>query len=176
MDEIILSQQSIYEGRVVKLSVAEVQLPNGTTAKREIITHPGAVALVALDENGDVLLVRQYRSAAGKQLLEIPAGTLEPGEEPLVCAERELQEETGYHPGKLQSLGGIYTAPGYTSEFIHLYLATDLTESRLEQDDDEFIAVERASLSEAIAMIERGDICDGKSVSALLRTALLIGG
>ena len=172
-DEVIVSSEQIYDGRVVKLSVAQVTLPDGTTAKREIIHHPGAVAMVAMTDDDEILLVRQYRTAAGKSLLEVPAGTLEPGEDPAFCAVRELQEETGYKPGHLSELGGIYVAPGYTTEYIHLFFATSLTESRLEADSDEFIEVVKVSLYDAVKMIERGEICDGKSVSALLRVYML---
>src|SRR5262249_47410995 len=123
-----------------------------------------------------VLLVRQFRSAAGKVLLEIPAGTLEPGEMPMTCAIRELQEETGFRADKCEPLGGIYTAPGYTTEFIHLFYPTGLVESRLDQDEDEFVEAERVPFQEALAMIDRGEIADGKSVSGLLRVARILGG
>jgi ADP-ribose pyrophosphatase len=168
LTEITLSSEPIYEGRVVRLRVDQVRLPNGNTAKREVIRHPGAVAIVAFDADGKVLLVRQYRHAAARTLLEIPAGTLEPGEDPLACAIRELQEETGYKPGKIEKIGGIYTAPGYTSEFIHLYLATDLNESRLAADEDEFIEVLHVPFADALQMIQDAEIADGKSVSGLL--------
>lgn len=175
MNETVIHREDLYDGRIVKLSIYTMRLPNGREAKREIVRHPGAVALVALDNEGRVLLVRQYRAAAGRVLLEIPAGTLKPDEPPPLCAERELQEETGYRPNKLESIGNIYVAPGYTTEYIHLYLATDLHESRLNLDDDEFIEVERVPLVEAIAMIERGEIEDGKTITALLRVARRMG-
>lgn len=175
MEERILNTQSIYRGRVVNLDVLDVALHNGELAKRELVRHPGAVAIVALLPNDDVLLVRQFRIAAGKVMLEIPAGTLNPNENPLACAERELQEETGYRPGAMESLGGMFVAPGYTTEYIHLFLATDLTESRLAMDDDEVIEVDRVPLAETIRMIERGDIHDGKSMTALLRVARMRG-
>jgi len=175
MEEVILHSEEIYSGRVVRLSVATVRLPNGKEAIRELIQHPGAVAIVALDEAQNVLLVRQFRLAAGRVMMEIPAGTLDPEETPLICAERELQEETGYRPGKLESLGGIYVAPGYTTEFIHLFLASDLSESRLDMDDDEFIEASRVPLTEALAMIERGEIIDGKSITGLFKVARRLG-
>ena len=175
MEEITLRTEKIYDGRIVKLSLLDVRLPDGNEARREIITHPGAVAVVALDETQNVLLVRQFRNAANRILLEIPAGTLNPGEAPLLCAERELQEETGYFPGRLEPLGGIYAAPGYTTEFIHLFYATELSESRLAHDEDEFIEVERMPLVQALAQIESGEIADGKSVSGLLRVARRLG-
>lgn len=175
MKETTLRTERIYEGRIVKLDVMDVRLPDGNEARREIIRHPGAVAIVAADADGSILLVRQYRTAADRILLEIPAGTLHPGEDPLLCAERELQEETGYRPGTLEPLGGIYTAPGYTTEFIHLFYATGLSESRLAMDDDEFIEVERRTLPQALAMIDTGEIADGKSVAGLLRVARRLG-
>ena len=169
MKEIITHEEKIYSGRVVGLSLLDVTLPNGETGKRELIKHPGAVAIVALDEHGNVLLVKQYRIAADRIMREIPAGTLKPDEDPFLCAERELQEETGYKPGKLERIGGIYPAPGYTTEYIHLFIATDLSESRLAMDDDEFIEVERLPLADAIALVDSGEIADAKSVAGLLR-------
>ncbi|HYO88746.1 MAG TPA: NUDIX hydrolase [Candidatus Limnocylindrales bacterium] len=170
MTETILHEEHVYDGRVVHLAVLDVRLQNGQTAKRELVRHPGAVAIVPLIGD-DVLMVRQFRIAAGRMMLEIPAGTLNPGEEPLVCAERELQEETGYKPGALTTLGGIFVAPGYTTEFIHLFLAEDLSESRLAMDEDEFIDLVRLPLTEALDLIDSGAIMDGKSISALLLTA-----
>ena len=175
MEEITLRTTPIYDGRIIKLDLLDVRLPDGKEARREVIRHPGAVAIVVIDADKNVLLVRQYRAAAGKILLEIPAGTLNPGEVPLTCALRELQEETGFRADKLEALGGIYAAPGYTTEFIHLFYATELIESRLALDEDEFIEVERVPFAEALAMIDRGEIADGKSVSGLLRVARLLG-
>ncbi len=175
MQEKIISTESIYKGRIVDLVVHEVLLPGGGHSTREIIRHPGAVALVAFDADDNVLLVRQFRMAANRVMLEIPAGTLEKGEAPEVCAIRELQEETGYKPGQIESIGGIYTAPGYTTEFIHLFIATDLTESKLDADDDENIEVVRVPLTKAIELIESGEIADGKSSAGLLRAARKLG-
>lgn len=175
MHETIVDTKNIYSGRLVTLDLHEVQLPNGEHSKREVVTHPGAVAVVALDDDHSVLMVRQFRLPAGKVLLEIPAGTLDPGESPEACASRELQEETSYKPNYLESLGGIYTAPGYTTEFIHLFLATNLTESSLDMDVDEFVEMEWMPLSEAVAKIERDEIVDSKTVSGLLRVARRLG-
>jgi len=175
MRETIVHTEEIYDGRVVNLLIHEVRLPDGKPARREVVRHPGAVAMVALDEEQNVLLVRQYRIAADRMMLEIPAGTLEPNEPPDICAVRELREETGYKPARLQSLGGVYVAPGYTSEFIHLYLATDLEESALQADDDESIEVKRLPLGEALRMVEQGEIVDGKTVVALLLVARQFG-
>ncbi|MEO8394916.1 MAG: NUDIX hydrolase [Chloroflexota bacterium] len=175
MEEVTLRTTNIYDGRIIKLDLLDVRLPDGKEARREVLRHPGAVAIVALDEAKNVLLVRQFRAAAGKVLLEIPAGTLNPGEVPLTCALRELQEETGFRAEKLEPLGGIYTAPGYTTEFIHLFYASGLSEAPLPQDEDEFVEVERVPFAESLAMIDRGEIADGKSVSGLLRVARLLG-
>ncbi len=175
MQETILHTEEIYNGRVVHLAVLDVRLPDGKTSKRELIRHNGAVAIVALDAQQNVLLVRQFRIAAGRVLTEIPAGTLNPNEAPDVCAIRELQEETGHRPGKLEVLGGIFVAPGYTTEFIHLFYATDLDASKLTHDDDEFIEVDRVPLTQALAMIERGEIIDAKTVTGLYRVARRLG-
>lgn len=175
MQETILDTEHIYEGRVVKLDVHRVRTPGGQIMQREVIQHQGAVALVALDDRQNVLLVRQYRIGANQPMLEIPAGLLEPGEAPEICAARELQEETGYRPAHLERLGGFYPTPGYTTEYIHLYLATGLSEAPLDGDEDEFIELERIPLAEALALIERGSISDGKSLIALLWVARRLG-
>jgi ADP-ribose pyrophosphatase len=168
LTEKTIASEPAYLGKLVKLYVDTVELPNGGTAKREVVRHPGAVAMVPLLTTGEVLLVRQYRVAAAQVLLEIPAGTLNPGEDPHTAATRELQEETGYRPGNLVRLGGEFTAPGYTTEFIHLYLATELSESTLDKDEDEFIEVVRMPLTEAIERIRHGEIQDGKTIIGLL--------
>jgi ADP-ribose pyrophosphatase len=175
LDEKILSSEPVYLGKLVNLYVDTVQLPDGNRAMREIIKHPGAVAMVPLLASGQVVLVRQFRGAADRVLLEIPAGTLEPGEDPLAAAGRELQEEAGYRPGKLERLGGEYTAPGYTSEFIHLFLATELEPSRLAQDADEFLEVVTLPLDEALRQVENGEIQDGKTIIGLLLVARRLG-
>ncbi len=175
MRDTIVRTRRIYTGRVVKLDVHDVRLPDGSAAVRELIAHQGAVAVVALFENRDVLLVRQYRIGADAVLYEIPAGLLETGELPEACAARELQEEAGYRPGALTPLGGFYTAPGYTTEYIHLYLASALVSSPLERDADEFIEPARLPLARALEMIETGDIVDGKTVTGLLRAARRLG-
>jgi ADP-ribose pyrophosphatase len=171
MQETIVDTQDIFDGRVVHLLLHKVRLPDGEYSKREVVEHPGAVAIVALDDQQNVLMVRQFRLPAGKILYEIPAGTLEDDEAPEVCASREMREETGYKPANLESLGGFYTAPGYTTEFIHLFYATGLSEARLEQDVDEFIELERMPFSKALEMIEQGEIVDGKTILGLLKVA-----
>lgn len=171
MEEKIIATRHIFDGKIVKLAVHDVTLPDGQTSKREVINHMGAAAVIAVDDNQQVLLVKQYRLPAGKILYEIPAGTLEPDEAPEVCAERELREETGYRPTTLQTFGGLYTAPGYTTEYIHLFLATGYEPDPLGQDDDEFVEAVRMPLVDAIAMIAQGQIEDAKSVIGLLKAA-----
>lgn len=163
-----ISTETLFKGRAVNLRVDTVEVSGGRRTTREIIEHPHCVAIIAVDECGDVLLVRQFRRAAGRSLLEIPAGGIDPGEQPADCVRRELQEETGYFPGKVERLGGFYAAPGYCTEYLHLFLATDLKPSRLIAEDTDEIEVVRVSAEEAIRRIATGDICDGKSIAGLL--------
>jgi ADP-ribose pyrophosphatase len=166
-----LAQHLVFDGRVLKLSVDRVEMPNGRVTELEVMRHPGAAAVVPLTEQGGVLLVRQYRYATGDWLLEIPAGKLDAGEEPEYCARRELEEETGYRPDELISLGWIWTSPGFADEKIHLYLARDLQPARQNLESDEVLTVEEIPFEDAVEMARDGRICDGKSVSALLRAA-----
>ncbi len=170
-DESPLRKETVYEGHIVHLYLETMRLPNGREATLEIIRHKGAVAIVPVQDDGRIVMVRQFRLAAGRRLLEVPAGGLEPGEDPAECAIRELQEEAGFYPGKLTRLGGIYTAPGYTSEYIHLFMATDLRPSVLQSDPDEFLEVVTLSLDEVLGLIERGEVEDGKTIAALLLAA-----
>lgn len=175
MEEKSTNVTPIYNGRVIKVEKHDVLLPNGAASQRDLVVHPGAVAIVALDEGQNVLLVQQYRFAARKVLYEIPAGTLDPNEAPLVCASRELREETGYRPLELQSLGGIYMAPGYTTEYLHLFFAPSIAHSPLNPDEDEFIELHRVPLPKALEMIADGTIEDSKSIVGLLKVARLRG-
>lgn len=175
LEETILTTRTLFEGRVVKLDVHDVRLPNGETSTREIIRHSGAAAIVPLDADGQVVLVRQYRLAARRLMLEIPAGVLSPGEDPLVCAVRECQEETGLKPGQVEPLGGFFVAPGYTAEYIHLFVGRDLTASQLDGDIDEFVEVVRMPLTEAVRMAVAGELHDSKTIIALLKVARMHG-
>jgi ADP-ribose pyrophosphatase len=166
-----LSSRPVHAGRVVNLRVDEVRLPNGNVCELEIIHHPGAAAVVPLDSDGRVLLVRQYRHATGGWLLEVPAGKLDAGEDPETCARREVEEETGHRPGNLEPLGWIWTTPGFTDEKIWLYLATGLTPTAQALQADEVLTLERLPLDEAVTRALSGEITDAKSVCALLRAA-----
>ncbi len=171
--ETTVASQRVYEGRLINLRVDTVRLENGKLTTREIVEHPGAVAVVALDEDDSVVLVRQFRKAAERELLEIPAGTLEEGENPTVCAQRELEEETGYRAKRLEQIGGIYTSPGFCTEFIYFYLATGLQKGRSAPEDDEAIETVKVHFSDIPDLIRRGEICDGKSIAGLLSVLLL---
>jgi len=164
-----VSSKEVYSGRVVTLSVDQVALPNGKRCELEMIRHPGAAAVVPVDAEGNAILVRQYRYATDGWLLEVPAGKLDPGESPESCAIREVEEETGYRVGQLQSLGWIWTTPGFTDEKIWLFRGTGLVRGTQQLQGDELLEVVKLPLSEAVQAAADGRIQDGKSVCALLR-------
>lgn len=168
MRELTLASETLFEGRLLQLRRDTVRLPNGRESVREVVVHPGAVAVVPVLDDGRVLLVRQFRYAAGKPLLEIPAGTLRPGEDPPECAQRELREETGYTARRLEPVASFYLAPGYSTELLHLFWATGLTPAEGERDEDEILEIVPMNLHEAVAAIDRGEIQDAKSVAGLL--------
>jgi len=161
------SSQLIYEGRAVKVRVDTVEMPSGRETTREIVAHSDCVAIIAIDDEGNVLLVSQFRKAVEKELLEIPAGGMEPGEDPVTTVSREMQEETGYLPRKVESLGGFYSAPGYCTEYLYLCLATDLVPSQLFAEDTEGIRLVRVPLHHIPELIASGRICDAKSIAGL---------
>jgi len=165
----ILSSRLAYKGGHIEVREDRVIEPAGHEALREIVVHPGAVCIVARPTVEEIILVRQYRHAAGRELLEIPAGTLHHGEDPRECALRELEEETGYRAAKMIERSRFWTTPGFTTEFMSLYEASDLTKTQPNPDDDEVIEVEITSRSEALQMIEDGRIQDAKSILGLLR-------
>jgi len=167
-----LGTTPVYQGRIVDLRLERVRLPNGGVCELEIVHHPGAAAVVPVDDDGNALLVRQYRHAAGGWLLEVPAGKLDGGEAPEECAVREVEEETGFRPRNLVPMGWIWTTPGFTDEKIWLFLALHLETGRQDLQADEALTVERVPFDEAVAMATRGDIQDAKSVCALLRAPL----
>ena len=171
-DPRLLSSETAYSGRLFNVSLDTIEMDGGVIAHRETIRHPGAVCMVPVDADGNLLLVTQYRHAAGRRLLELPAGTIEYGEEPIAAVSRELQEEVDPKPGKIEPLGGFYVAPGYTTEYIHLFVCSDLEPSSLEADDDEDIEIEVRTPDQALAAIDSGEICDAKSVIGILRWRL----
>jgi ADP-ribose pyrophosphatase len=171
-----LSSKRIYTGRIVHVDVDTVRYPDGSTGEIEMFRHPGASAVVPFltDPEGDdpqVLLIRQYRYATGGYLWEVPAGRLDPGEDPAHCAARELREETGCTAERVERLTTIWTTPGFCDEQIHLFQASGLTQGQAHREQDEFLTVEPRLLSEALAMVERGEIRDSKTVVSLLYVA-----
>jgi ADP-ribose pyrophosphatase len=163
-----IESKDIYQGRIVKLRVDTVQLPSGRTTTREIVEHEDAVCVVPIDEENNVLMVRQYRKAAKLNLLEVPAGGVEAGESPEETVLRELQEEVSVTSGSLRRLSGFWVSPGWATEFMHAYLATDLSPASLPADDDEYISIERVPLDSIPGLIENGEIQDSKSIASLL--------
>ncbi|MHB0936946.1 MAG: NUDIX domain-containing protein [Armatimonadota bacterium] len=163
-----------FQGRLLTVRVDTVRLPNGHTSTRDVVVHPGAVAIVPLLDPGHVLLVRQWRNAAGRALLEIPAGTLSPGEDPAACAARELMEEVGYRPRTLTPLYTMLLAPGYSTEVITLFLAEDLAPERLAHDADENIEVITLSWNQVDDLLLRGELGDAKTLTGLLLAKRLL--
>lgn len=176
LEERKLSREDIFRGRIVTVHVDTVSLPNGETAQREVVDHPGGVAVLALDEENRVLAVRQYRYPFGRVLLEIPAGKLDhPGEDPYAAGLRELKEETGAVPGVYKPLGRVLPSPGCYAETLHLYLARDLKMEEQHLDPDEFLRVERIPFDEMVRRCLAGEIEDAKTVAAVLKAKLLLG-
>ena len=168
-----ISQETVFSGRVIEIRVDTLLMPDGKQITREVVQHPGAVAIVPIDTEENVLLVRQYRYAAGQSLLELPAGVIEDGESPDDTAQRELQEEIGYASNNLRALGGVYSSPGFCTEFLYLYIARDLVPSRLPGDEDEDISVETIPMSRVDRLIRLGEIQDAKTVAGLLMARYL---
>lgn len=163
----LIKSEVLMKGRAFTIRRDHLKTPDNRETKFDIIEHGGSVVIIPVDEKGNMLLVRQYRHATGGDLLELPAGTLDDNEDPEVCAAREIREETGMAAEKLTKLGEFYLAPGYSTEFMVVYLATGLSDNPLDADDDEFLSVESIPVAEAIKMAERGAIPDAKSLAAL---------
>jgi len=163
-----LSSREIYSGRILKLRIDDVRLPDGNQTKREIVEHSDAVAIVAIDSDGNVLLVKQFRKPVERKLLEIPAGCIEEGEEADTTVRRELQEETGYRPQNIERLGGFYSTPGFCTEYMHLYLATELVADKRHAEDTDDIELVHVPLQRIAELIDSGAICDAKSIAGLL--------
>ena len=163
-----LSSKLVYEGKILNLRVDNVRLPNGKEGQREVVEYTGAVAIVALTTDQEVLLVRQYRYPVQRELMELPAGKLEPNEKPLECAKRELMEETGVVAGKWNELYSFYSTPGFSNEKMYLFMAKDLTFKEQHLDVDEFVEMKKVSLQGALGMIKEGQINDAKTIVGIL--------
>ena len=176
LQEETLASERLYEGRVIRVRRDRVRLPNGREAEREVVEHSAAVVILALDDAGRIPFVRQWRTPVGGPLLELPAGGVDPGEEPAAAAARELQEEVGLKPGTLERVHGFWVAPGWANEYLHGFIARGCTPSVLAADPDEHLVVERHRLGEALARVAAGEIQDAKSLVLLQALALrLIG-
>ncbi|MBE6956034.1 MAG: NUDIX hydrolase [Ruminococcaceae bacterium] len=175
LTEKTLSSRTEFEGKIVKLTVDTVELPDGATALREVVGHPGGVCVLALLDDGTVPVVRQFRYPLGRTMLELPAGKLEYGEEPRSAAERELGEEVGLVPGEMTDLGHIYVSPGFCTEKLHIYLGRACTRVPVHPDEDEFLEIEYLPFTELVERVMSGEIQDGKTVVATLKTKVLLG-
>jgi ADP-ribose pyrophosphatase len=163
----LIKSESLFQGRAFKIRRDTMKTPDGRETKFDIVEHGGSVVIIPMDADGNILFVRQYRHAAGMDLLELPAGTRD-GDEPYdVCAAREIREETGMEAGTLKRIGDFYLAPGYSTEFMVVFLATDLKHNPLEADDDEFLQVEKIPVKKAIELARNGEMPDAKSLAAL---------
>ena len=168
MDEKTVSSEIVYSGRAVNLRVDTIQTADGRVTTREIVEHPDCVAVVAVDANDNILMVRQYRKSVGKELLEIPAGGIEPGETPEAAVEREMREETGMQPRRIVKLGGFYSSPGFCTEYLHLYLVSDMINNPLVAEDTMGIEICPFRKDEIQKLIASGQICDSKTIAGLL--------
>ena len=175
-EEKTLSRQHIYKGNIINVELVTVSLPDGRQATRDLIMLPGASAVIPLNEKGEMYMVRQYRKAIDKVSLEIPAGKLDEGEDPRICAERELKEETGLTAGNIAHLVSIHSTPGFSNEILHLYAATDLNEGESCADTDEFISTERYTVEQLENMVLSGEITDAKSIIGILLADKIISG
>ncbi|MTI79466.1 MAG: NUDIX hydrolase [Firmicutes bacterium] len=168
LTEKTISSQMLHKGKVVNLRIDSVELPNGKLGAREVVEHSGAVAVVPVTASGEVLMVRQFRYPAQKELLEIPAGKLDPGESPEECVKRELLEETGMNAGNITKLFSCYSSPGFSDEVIHIYLATDLKYHGQQLDEDEFVEIEKFKFDEIVDKVYNGTIQDAKTIAGIL--------
>ena len=164
----IIDSKPIYHGKVFDVRIDRVKLPGNREVDFDIVSHSGAVTILPVDQQGNILFIRQYRHAAGEEILELPAGVIDNGEPHNACALRELREETGMTAKKITLLGEFYLAPGYSTEYMYVYSAHGLSPAPLPQDEDEQIIVERIPVSEAYRMASHGEIRDGKTLAALL--------
>ncbi|NLS87207.1 NUDIX hydrolase [Bacillus subtilis] len=169
LEEKTIAKEQIFAGKVIDLFVEDVELPNGKTSKREIVKHPGAVAVLAVTDEGNIILVKQFRKPLERTIVEIPAGKLEKGEEPEYTALRELEEETGYTAKKLTKITAFYTSPGFADEIVHVFLAEELSvlDEKRELDEDEFVEVMEVTLEDALKLVESREVYDAKTAYAI---------
>ena len=175
MNEKTLKDTTVFDGHLIRVHVDDVELDNGMVAKREIVSHPGGVSVAILTEKNELLFVKQFRCPYKEELLELPAGKLEPGEDPFEAMKREQLEETGTTGKNYISLGNLYPTPGYCGEIIHMYLARDLDFGDMNLDEDEFLNLERIPFSDLVEQVLSGEVKDAKTIAAVLKAKLLLG-
>jgi ADP-ribose pyrophosphatase len=168
LTEVMVKSDTLYQGKILNLRVDLVRLPSGRTSTREVVEHPGSVGIIPIDNDGNVILIKQFRYPVGEVLWEIPAGKLDPGEKPEDCAIRELEEETSFIAGRIEKVASFYTSPGFSGEMMHLFIATDLIPGTAEPDQDENIKVFNLSREAVETMMTNGEIRDAKTLLALV--------
>lgn len=169
-----ISSEYIFDGKLLQVYRDTIELPNGEPATREYIKHQGAVAVVPVTDDNEIIAVRQYRYPIGRVTVEIPAGKLDKGEEPLTAAKRELSEETGVEGADIEYIGGLYPSVAYTDEIIHMYVAKNLKYGEMHTDEDEFLDVVKIKIDDFVDMILKGEIMDSKTQAAVLKVAMLL--
>lgn len=169
-----IASETLFEGAIFRVDRQNVTLPNGKQAIRDIVVNPNAAAIVAIDKDNNIIMVKQYRTTCERIMLEIPAGKLDPGEEPLACANRELREETGYRAKQMKFIFAPMVSPGFSTESIYIFMATDLSAGDIDPDEDEFVETVKIPINEVIKMIMNGEIQDGKTVSGVLAAARIL--
>lgn len=170
-----LDSKILYTGRIVRVRLDHAMLHNGKEVTREVVEHPGGVTILPLDENGDVVMVRQFRYPFSEETLELPAGKLDPNESHFECGLRELREETGLIPSQYSYLGCIYCSPGFCNEVLHLYLARSFIKTEMDLDEDEFLSVEKLPFGKVVDLIMKNEIRDAKTVAAIFKAKQLLG-
>ncbi|NJD01698.1 MAG: NUDIX hydrolase [Ruminiclostridium sp.] len=173
-EEKTISRKHIYKGNIISMESQTVELPDGREATRDVVLHPGASVIIPLSENGELYMVKQFRKPIDTVTLEIPAGKLDNGEDPMVCAERELKEETGLRAESIIHMISIHSSPGFSNEILHMYLATGLKEGSLCADDDEFITSQKIPVGVLVNMVMTGEITDAKSIIGILLAERII--
>lgn len=169
-----INRKEVYKGKIFTVAEDTIEFPNGRTTKWDVLLHDGAAAVVPIDEDGKIILVEQYRCVADGMILEIPAGKLDKGEDPAICAARELEEETGYKAKEIIAIGSIYSAVGFSDEEVKLYVATGLEPGTMNLDEDEYVNVRKYPLQEVIDMILNGQIKDSKTIAAIFQTKEMV--
>lgn len=176
LEEKITGKRKVYKGNIIDVEIFDVELPNGKKATRDVVVHPGATVVIPVNEKGELYLVKQFRTPVGETMLELPAGKLDPGENPEECAKRELREETGLKSENIKHLISINTTPGFSNEVLHMYAATGLKEGESSTDEDEFLTTEKIHVEKLLEMVLNHEITDAKTIIGILLAEKIIKG